>query len=103
MAVLTDRHRPSGGNMTTLNVNGRNMSVEAANDTDRFRRARLELEGHAPPTRLERSEFQRSLARCPEHRAQLVDDDELRCDERCGCRGPYRVDGSSSRIDGRAR
>jgi hypothetical protein len=33
MAMTTGRHRPFGGNITTLNINGHNMSVEEANDT----------------------------------------------------------------------
>ena len=69
---------------------------------DRFRRARLELEGHAGPARLQRSEVQRPRARRADHRRQLDDDDELRCDEPRRCRGAYRVDGSGRSLDGRA-
>ena len=66
------------------------------------RRTRLELEGHAGPARLQRSEVQRSRARRADHRRQLEHDDELRCDEPRGCRGAHGIDGSRRRLDGRA-
>ena len=37
-----------------------------------------------------------------DHRRQLVDDDELRCDEPRGRRRAHGIDGSRSRVDGRA-
>ena len=39
----------------------------------------------------------------PDHRRQLVDDDELRRDEPRGRRGANRVDGGGGHLDGRAR